>query len=312
MKITLSILLSMLSASVALAANAPQTAINNGLTTLVDLVVLAGLAGALTDGSTDLTILAPTNAAFAALPAVVTESLTKPWNKDILSMVLLYHVFGAKIESPAVAALASANAKTPPTLHGGRIDVSNCQGGVGICLNGDANIVAVDVAFENTPKSGVVHVINKVLVPRALSLPVNTIVGIVTNMNNNGNLKFLFRALSLFPDYVNALNTFSANGYTVFAPTDAAFCKVLPKRCRRNLGACRALLANVLPYHVVPAAAKSSDLTDGQNLPTLKDGSSLEVDLIRNRIKIDGAFVRTANIRASNGIIHVIDAVLIP
>jgi uncharacterized surface protein with fasciclin (FAS1) repeats len=110
--------------------------------------------------------------------------------------------------------------------------------------------------------------------------------------------------------------TLSGEGpFTVFAPTDAAFEKV-PAELLETVGADPELLATVLTYHVVSGKVLSSDLTDGQVINTVQ-GGTLTVGISGNTVTLTDAVGRTstvtaADLEASNGVIHVIDTVLLP
>ncbi|MCC5794886.1 MAG: fasciclin domain-containing protein [Chromatiales bacterium] len=141
------------------AARAPQasdivdTAVAAGsFNTLVAAVQAADLVDAL-KGEGPFTVFAPTDEAFAALPAGTLDELLKPENKATLQSILLYHVVAGKIMSGDIGASAS-----PATLQGATIDVKAGMGGV--TVNG-ANVVAADVAASN----GVIHVIDAVILP---------------------------------------------------------------------------------------------------------------------------------------------------
>jgi len=141
---------------VQVAAASPQ------FSTLVALVKQAGLAGALSKGS--LTVFAPTNAAFAYLkahdPATYKAATT---STAVLKKVLTYHVLGTKILAPAAIAAAKSGAKVA-TLEGEKITLSLVGGK--IHLNGSATVVTPNVLASN----GVIHVINRVLVPPSLAM----------------------------------------------------------------------------------------------------------------------------------------------
>lgn len=125
---------------------------NENLSTLVTAVKAAGLVETL-QGSGPFTVFAPTNEAFAALPAGTLESLLKPENKAKLVSVLTYHVIGAKVMSTDLS-----NGQKAKTVEGEDVKVS--IGTKGVMIN-DAKVVAADVAASN----GVVHVIDKVILP---------------------------------------------------------------------------------------------------------------------------------------------------
>jgi len=126
---------------------------NPDFSTLVAALKAADLVDAL-KGPGPFTVFAPTNAAFAALPAGTVENLLKPENKAQLQAVLKYHVIPAKIES---SALAGKKLTSPPTLQGGTLPIDGTKG----VVVGGANVTAADIKASN----GVVHVIDKVLLP---------------------------------------------------------------------------------------------------------------------------------------------------
>lgn len=125
---------------------------NDDFSTLVAAVKAAGLVDTLA-GDGPFTVFAPTNAAFAKLPAGTVETLLKPENKDKLVAVLTYHVVAGKVMAADVVGLESAT-----TVQGGAIAISASDAGVKI---NDANVVATDVAASN----GVIHVIDAVILP---------------------------------------------------------------------------------------------------------------------------------------------------
>lgn len=126
---------------------------NPDFTTLVAALKAADLVDAL-KGKGPFTVFAPTNAAFAALPAGTLDNLLKPENKAKLQSILKFHVIPARIES---SALAGKKLTSPPTLQGGTLPV---DGTMGVKIGG-ASVVAADVQASN----GVIHVIDKVLLP---------------------------------------------------------------------------------------------------------------------------------------------------
>jgi len=147
---------------------------NKNFSTLVSLVKAAGLAGALSNQNAQLTVFAPTNAAFKNLEAAVpgvTKALIDPMNKGLLVQVLKYHVLGSKVLAADAVAAAKKNAKVP-TLLG-----KNANGQIALSLKG-GKVALSDSAGLNTAivtktnlaaSNGVVHVINKVLVPKSVA-----------------------------------------------------------------------------------------------------------------------------------------------
>ena len=150
-------------------------------------------------------------------------------------------------------------------------------------------------------ENGVVHVINAVLLPP--SLPA-TVVDIIVNSPDHNTLEAAVIAAGLADDLSGA------GPFTVFAPTDAAFA-ALPAGTVEALLADIPALTNILTYHVVGAEAFSSDLTNGQMIMTLQ-GSDVEVTINGNGVFINDAQVTVADLEAENGVVHVINAVLLP
>ena len=124
---------------------------NKDFSTLVAAVKAAGLAEALS-GEGPFTIFAPTNEAFAKLPAGTVETLLKPENKDKLAAILKYHVVSGKVMA------ADVKAGEVPTLNGAKATIAVKDGKVTI---DKANVVATDIAGSN----GVIHVIDAVIIP---------------------------------------------------------------------------------------------------------------------------------------------------
>jgi transforming growth factor-beta-induced protein len=134
------------------AADIVDTAVSAGsFNTLVAAVKAAGLVGAL-KGPGPLTVFAPTDEAFAKLPAGTVENLLKPENKAKLQAVLTYHVVKGKVMAADAAKLTSA-----PTLQGSAIAIKADKG---VKIN-NANVVKADIVTDN----GVIHVIDAVILP---------------------------------------------------------------------------------------------------------------------------------------------------
>lgn len=127
---------------------------NSDFSTLVAAVKAAGLVDAL-KGEGPLTVFAPTNAAFAKLPAGTVESLLLPENKDKLVQILTYHVVAGKVMAADVVKVDSAK-----TLEGSSVTVTVANGGVKI---DNANVIKTDIKTSN----GVIHVIDTVIMPKS-------------------------------------------------------------------------------------------------------------------------------------------------
>jgi uncharacterized surface protein with fasciclin (FAS1) repeats len=255
---------------------------------IVDTAVAAGsfktLAKALTDtglvdtleGDGPFTVFAPTDDAFAKLPSGTLESLTP----DQLKGILLYHVVAAN-------ALAADLDGKPLTSVAGQsllVDLTD-----GVKING-AKVTTADIEASN----GVIHVIDTVLLPP----------NVVEMAKLAGQFTTLVSALT----DADLIDTLSGDGpFTVFAPTDAAFA-ALPSGTLDSLS--KKQLTDVLLYHVVSGAVKSDALNAGA-VDTLLSGKKVTVDLTSG-VKINEATVVLPNVVATNGVIHVIDKVLLP
>ena len=154
-----------------------------------------------------------------------------------------------------------------------------------------------DIPADN----GVVHVINAVLLPP----PPTTVVDIIVNSPDHNVLEAAVIAAELDDDL-------SGDGpFTVFAPTDAAFAALPAGLVDQLLMDPTGDLAQILLYHVLGAEVLSTDLVDGQTATTL-EGSDITVTINANGVFINDAQVTMADLQADNGVVHVIDAVLIP
>lgn len=265
------------------------------LSTLVTAVVTANLVTTL-KGSGPFTVFAPTNDAFAKLEDGVLEVLLA--NPTVLADLLKYHVVSGKVLSTD---LTTTSVQT--LLSGKSISVSVANG---VTLNGTASVVEADIEATN----GVVHVIDEVLIPEGFELPKDNIVSIAAQ---TPSLSILVEALSLFPNLVDALS--SDGSFTVFAPTNDAFIALLGVIGQESLSDIpESVIERLLKYHVISGAAlMSTDLSDGQMASTLlSDDDKIKVQISGQSVKINGANVTAANIEASNGVVHVVDAVLVP
>jgi len=270
---------------------------DSNFTTLAAAVTKAGLADDLS-GMGPFTIFAPTNAAFGDF--LTDNSLTADAllaNPELAS-ILTYHVVPANI--------ASGDVKAGPvtSLSGSKFYVSVDPTG-GIWINGVAMIKAVDKMASN----GVIHTLDYVI-----TAPTKNIAEIAIANTTVSTPEFtqLVAALSR-AGLVDAVSGGTGDNLTVFAPTDAAF-----KDLYVALGVAGVneipldLLKNVLLYHVVPTRAFSQDLRNGASLPTLLAGKTLKVDLPGLMINTSKLVPTMLNIHATNGVIHVIDKVIVP
>ncbi len=255
--------------------------------TLETAVVAAGLVETLSSEG-PFTVFAPTDAAFSVIPAGVLQSILA--DTELLTSILTYHVVGANALSTDLS-----DGLEVATLNGANVLVT--INGDGVFIN-DAQVIVADIVADN----GVVHVIDAVLLPPAPEA--TTVVDIIVNSPDHTILETAVVAAGL----VEALS--GTGPFTVFAPTDAAF-NALPAGTLEAVLADNALLTAILTYHVVSASALSTDLSDGMSITTL-NGEDVVVTINGNGVFINGAQVIVADLLADNGVVHVIDAVLLP
>jgi len=260
------------------------------LSTLVTALKAGDLVNTLS-GNGPFTVFAPTNEAFAALPAGVLANLLKPENKAQLVDILTYHV-----ASGTVKAKDLHDMEMILTLEGAYVTARVSGGNVFI---NSAKVVTADVDASN----GVVHIIDAVLQPAPSR---KTIVQIAVATPDLSTLVAALKAGDL-------VNTLSGNGpFTVFAPTNEAFA-ALPASVLANLlkPENKAQLVDILTYHVASGAVHAKDITDGEMIKTV-EGKSVTARVSGDNIFINSAKVVTADVDASNGVVHIIDAVLMP
>ena len=267
-----------------------ETAIGAGkFNTLVAAVKAAGLAETLS-GPGPFTVFAPTDEAFAKLPAGTVESLLKPENKAKLAAILTYHVVPGQVMAADVVKLTNAG-----TVQGQRVDIVVKDGTVSV---DGAKVVTTDIACSN----GVIHVIDTVILP--------TDKNIVEVAASNGSFNTLVAAVKA----AGLVETLSGKGpFTVLAPTDAAFAK-LPAGTLENLlkPENKQQLIDILTFHVVPGVAAYADqVVKMTEVPTVL-GSTVPVVVKDGKVQLGAATVVATDVEASNGVIHVIDTVLLP
>ena len=257
--------------------------------TLEAAVIAAELADDLS-GAGPFTVFAPTDAAFAALPAGTVDALLAD-PTGALSSILLYHVLGLQALSTELV-----DGMIVTTLQGDDIMVTINADGVFI---NDAQVTVADISATN----GVVHVIDAVLLPPVM--PTNSIMDIVTNSADHNTLEAALLASGLNETLANP------GDFTLFAPTDAAFAALPAGAVDALLNDPFGALVNVLLYHALGGTALSTDLSDGLMVTTLQ-GQNVTVTINANGVFINDAQVIIADIMADNGVVHVIDAVLLP
>lgn len=272
-----------------------DTAVADGrFTTLVAAVKAAGLVDTL-KGKGPFTVFAPTDDAFAKLPAGTIDELLKPENKQKLTDILLYHVVSGKVMAADVTKLTSAT-----TVLGKDVAIKVDMGNVYI---NDAKVIITDIETSN----GVIHVIDSVLLPPVEKAASNTIVDIAVA---DGRFKTLVAAVKA----AGLVETLSGKGpFTVFAPTDDAFAK-LPAGTIETLlkPENKQKLTDILLYHVVSGKVMAADVVKLTKAPTVL-GKDVKITVKDGKVFLnDTVQVIITDIEASNGVIHVIDAVLLP
>ncbi len=287
--------------------------------TLVAAVVKADLAGTLS-GTGPFTVLAPTNAAFAKLGAPFNNAANinaipagDP-KIEALRNILLYHVVAGRKAAADFPAGPGSQLTLKPASASGVNDntVYTSKVGNNIFINGSTRVLIADVAATN----GIIHAIDQVLIP-----PTNKISAIVIASASGSPAQFTLLLEALKRPAVSALLTAvddNSSNLTVFAPTDAAFQSLLGQlRLTRLSDVPDATLLAVLRLHVIGSRAFSSDLRNGQVVTTL--GGPVTVGVFGNNLTVRGegnttfaANVAPANILATNGVVHVLDRVLLP
>jgi uncharacterized surface protein with fasciclin (FAS1) repeats len=249
--------------------------------TLVAAVKAAGLVETL-KGPGPFTVFAPSDEAFAKLPKGTVESLLEAENRAKLIAILTYHVVPGQVSATQASELPKAD-----TVQGASVLISAKNGKVRV---GGANVVKADIAASN----GIIHVIDAVLLPK-------DIVGTAEAAGQFNTLLAAAEAAGL----VEALK--GKGPFTVFAPTDAAF-GALPGGLVEDLLRPENLdrLAAILKYHVVSGEISLG----GLQIKTLQGG---ELDIRPGgKTRVDESNVVLADVRATNGIVHIIDRVLLP
>ncbi len=235
------------------------------------------------------TVFAPTDAAFAAAGIDLASFDTDEENATLVD-ILTYHVYSGSVESSAVT-----DGLTVTMLNGDEATFTVADGAVSI---GDATVTLADVPASN----GVIHVIDKVLMPPA------DVLDIPATAASTGAHDSLVAALT----QANLVPALQADGpFTVFAPTDAAFAAAGIDLASFDTDEENATLVDILTYHVYSGSVESSAVTDGLTV-TMLNGDEATFTVADGAVSIGDATVTQPDVIASNGIIHVIDKVLMP
>ena len=273
---------------------------NGNFTTLVAALEATGLDATLADLDTDYTVFAPTDAAFDALPEGTVASLLA--DTDTLSDILLYHVLAGKVMSDAALTVANSMESEVVTANTDKLALSAIEGTLYI---NNATATATDVMADN----GIIHVVDTVLMPPVdKGMPT---MNIVDTAVADGRFTTLVDALTQ-ADLVTTLSDADAT-FTVFAPTDDAF-DAVDSAALSALLADNAALTEVLTQHVIAAEVNSISAyaANGTSVETVSGNTiDISIDTDSRLLTFGGANVVITDIYTTNGIIHVIDAVVL-
>ena len=275
---------------------------NSNLKILVQALTRADLATTL-QGVGPFTVFAPTDAAFTTFLKTTPYATINDVPKDVLTQILLNHVVSGSVKSTALSTgyiktLAKGSASTSNTLSM-YVDLTS-----GVKLNGVAKVTTADVMASN----GVIHVVDGVI-----GLPT-----IVTHAMANPMFSTLVSALTYNPQsgFAGVLSGTTSSPFTVFAPTNAAFTAFLGETTYSSLSAIPAnVLEKTLKYHVVTGAnVLSTALTKNQVITTFS-GQTATVKFTPTRLlDVSGrnCNIIATDVQCSNGVIHVLEKVLLP
>ena len=266
--------------------------------TLVAAVTAADLAGTLS-GEGPFTVFAPTDAAFAEIPTDTLNDLVTNANDGRLANILTYHVVAGKVLSGAIGLDLGAILRGEvisgfvETLNGSVIRIDTTP--FGVMINGTSMVTVPDIEASN----GVIHVIDEVLMPPADIVDTAVAAG--------------FSSLAAAVTQAGLVDTLKGDGpFTVFAPTDEAFAAAAASL---NLTLQEVLeldnLGDILTYHVVAGDVYASEVMPGE--VTMVNGDTATLSVNENGgLMINGANIIATDVVTSNGVIHVIDAVILP
>ena len=293
--------------------------------TLANFLSDTGLDETLMTG--EYTIFAPTNDAFAKLDDGTLAVLAS--DPELLKKILLYHVVAGKV--PASQVVTSTELKS---AEGSSLSVTVAGSDVTIAT---AKVLATDIAADN----GIIHAIDTVLVPADVTIPAPTAVAADTSPTPapapvaaapaapaatpvsavaGCTIPTIAELVTADPQFSTLLTAVKAAGlvdtlngagpFTVFAPTNDAFAKV-PADTLKGLLADPAALKNVLLYHVVSGKVTSDQVVKLTSAPTV-NGANVNIAVSGSTVKINNATVIKVDVPACNGVVHVIDSVLLP
>lgn len=266
-----------------------ETAVDAGqFKTLTAALKAANLVDTL-KGPGPFTVFAPTDEAFSKLPANTVAELLKSENRQKLADILTYHVIPGKVQAKEVIKQRGAIA-----VNGQRVDIRFDEEGLKV---DGAKVSTTDILCDN----GVIHVIDSVILPGKATIP--------EIAKDSGTFEILLAAAKA-AGLADVLG--STGPFTVFAPTDEAFEKLSKGTVEMLLKPeNKSKLVDILKYHVIPGRVYSERVLESKALKTLQ-GSPASVSLKDGSPRIEQAKILKTDIDATNGVIHVIDSVIIP
>ncbi|MCH7228408.1 CIA30 family protein [Haloferula sp. A504] len=273
------------------AKNLVETALADGRFSILAKALTAADFVDFLQADGEFTVFAPTDEAFKALPKGTLETLLKPGNREKLQAILKYHVL--KGSTDLASALSAGEAES---ILGEPLAVGFSKGRVRV---NDAAVVDADVRCSN----GIIHVIDSVLLPPE---PANDIASVAKRAGNFTTLLAAIEAAGL-------TGALSGEGpLTVFAPTDEAF-KALPKGTVESLlePDNRERLTEILTLHATKGKVSAGDALNAGKAKALS-GESLNFGIVDGRFEVNGVTILKTDIKCDNGVIHVLDAVLLP
>lgn len=260
------------------------------LSTLAQAIQASDLLNTL-DEEGPYTIFAPSDAAFAAFPDYTPDQLLLEGNRETLNEILKYHTLSGKIMASDLT-----DGQATATVQGEKVIINT---GEAVKVNG-TTVTAANLEADN----GVIHIIDEVLLP--LSMQKKTIAQVAIADDRLSTLVTALKSADL-------VKTLQGKGpFTVFAPTNEAFA-ALPEGTVESLlkPENKELLASLLTYHVVANPLKGEDLVEGTDLITIQ-GEPIKVEVNDRGKSVGGALVISPDIKASNGMVHVVNTVMIP
>jgi len=275
-----------------------ETAVAAGtFKTLAQALEAAGLVETL-KGEGPFTVFAPTDEAFAKLDKALLDDLLKPENKDTLVAILTYHVVAGKVTAADVVKLNKAK-----TVQGEEITIK--VDGNMVMVN-DAKVTQTDIMAKN----GVIHVIDTVILPPSVA---EKLAGPTKDIVETAVAAGTFKTLAQALEAAGLVETLKGEGpFTVFAPTDEAFAK-LDKALLDDLlkPENKDTLVAILTYHVVAGKVTAADVVKLNKAKTVQ-GEEITIKVDGNMVMVNDAKVTQTDIMAKNGVIHVIDTVILP